>query len=144
MTNAGVGRIQKPKTPNDMRQGGVGSLCQRCPSVLAAMGCNATHASLCAWPSFTCPRTPAWQMFSTCIHPEDSVSAGVWHQVRGPFAVPVGMQGHECCWEALDHHMAGCTVCGKVHRCEVGVCEEILQGEPGIAPLIEEILTRHI
>ena len=86
---------------------------------------------VCAWPVFTCPHTPGWQLFSACRHPVDSATAAMWHSVRGPFSVPVGIPGHTCEWEIMDHHMAGCKVCGRVHRCETDVCEEILEGEPG-------------
>lgn len=37
--------------------------------------------------------------------------------------------GHKCEWELLDDYMAGCTLCGKVHRCDFDVCEEVLIGD---------------
>lgn len=38
----------------------------------------------------------------------------------------------------MDHHMAGCRTCGKVHRCETDTCEEILEGEPGFQKLAQQ------
>lgn len=76
----------------------------------------------CVWPAERCPYTPDWQLFSACLHPHDAAMAMLWHGLRGPFSVPCGIPGHACQWEALDHHMVGCTVCGRVHRCDVDQC----------------------
>ena len=42
----------------------------------------------------------------------------MWRSVRSPFRIPVTCRGHACTWEAIDHHLAGCTGCGRVHRCD--------------------------
>lgn len=73
----------------------------------------------CMWPHFRCPFTPAWMMFSSCKNVNDARCAMVWHGLRSPFIIPYGIRGHSCQWEHLDHHMAGCVLCGKVHRCDV-------------------------
>ena len=85
----------------------------------------------CTWPAFKCPHTPKWQLFSSCLHVKDSMVAAIWHEIRRPFQLPYGIPGHSCVWEPIDHHMAGCTLCGGVHRCDTDRCEEILEGEPG-------------
>ena len=109
---------------------------QECPSVVRArMLTTMTHTASCAWPAFYCPHTPSWQLFSSCMHKADRFTASCWRSLRGPFTVPFGIHGHEFTWEKMDDHMAGCTLCGKVHRCDTAQCEEILPGEPGFARL---------
>lgn len=61
--------------------------------------------------------------------------ASLWHALRGPFKVPFNAK-HECKWEMMDHHLSGCRICGRVHRCDTDRCEEILEGEPGFHDLI--------
>ena len=110
-----------------------------CPSVSAIFGQKqCTHAGMplcstvkCMWPKGTCPYTPPWQLFSSCLHERDAATSMYWHAVRSPFRVPFGIAGHTCQWEKMDDHLAGCTTCGKVHRCGTDQCEEILIGEPG-------------
>jgi len=101
----------------------------------------------CKWLDRRCCSTPPWQGFSSCIHPEDAKVALQWYTMRRPFVLPPALgpgAHHECLYEMLDHHLAGCTLCGFVHRCDPeqvctdgqGVCtsaasykvQEILQG----------------
>ena len=108
----------------------------KCPSANAIGGTLLLAGCKCTWPVFRCPHTPDWQLFSACIHPDDSMVAIMWHQLRKPFRVPFGMPGHLCTWEQIDHHLAGCTICGIVHRCDTDQCEEILQGERGFSDML--------
>lgn len=105
-----------------------------CPSSFASFHGG---SSKCNWPTYKCPHTPSWQLFSTCIHPDDAKTCMIWHTLRKPFKVPFGIPGHACRWELMDHHIAGCMVCGRVHRCDTDRCEEILEGEPGFQDLIK-------
>lgn len=110
-----------------------------CPSVMVLFGKKqCTHAGMplsntvkCMWPKGACPYTPPWQLFSACLHERDAAMSMYWNGVRSPFRVPFGIAGHVCQWEKIDDHLAGCTTCGKVHRCDTDQCEEILVGEPG-------------
>lgn len=38
----------------------------------------------------------------------------------------------------MDHHLSGCLLCGRVHRCDTDRCEEILEGEPGFHDLAKK------
>jgi|694.fasta_scaffold103702_3 hypothetical protein len=75
-----------------------------------------------------CLNTPAWMMFAFCYAPLDGAAAALWHDVRGPFPVPINLppDAHKCQWELFDDYMAGCVHCGKVHRCDFDICEEVL------------------
>lgn len=55
----------------------------------------------------------------------DACAAFLWHDLKGPFPLPLNLLGHECQWELFDDYMAGCVLCGKVHRCDFDICEEV-------------------
>ena len=78
-----------------------------------------------------CQKTPPWMMFAFCHAPMDGYAATLWHDIREPFDVPVNLQGHKCEWELFDDYLAGCILCGKVHRCDFDVCEEVLSSDAG-------------
>mgnify|MGYP004216618005 CR=1 FL=1 len=47
----------------------------------------------------------------------------IWRELRQPFALcPCMRKWHVCKYEAIDAHLAGCTVCGFVHDCTQGHC----------------------
>lgn len=48
--------------------------------------------------------------------------ATLWRRVSAPFLLPQGLAGHRCRWQCVDFDLAGCLDCGKIHRCEIGVC----------------------
>jgi len=54
-----------------------------------------------------------------------------WQRVRGPFCVPQGLAGHACdrYWETIDGGLAGCRMCGSMHRCFHGKCPSIISNE---------------
>ena len=43
----------------------------------------------------------------------------VWLRLRRPFLFP--QAGHQCEWERYDADCAGCLLCGRIHRCPVGM-----------------------
>jgi hypothetical protein len=113
-----------------------------CPSLARAKlsGTPVHHSNSCAWPAFSCPHTPPWQLFSTCCHRTDAETAALWRVVRGPFRIPLALGiGHRCQWELIDHHLAGCTLCGKVHRCDSEQCSEIFAGDSAYAAYLREV-----
>jgi hypothetical protein len=54
-----------------------------------------------------------------------------WQRIRGPFCVPQGLAGHACNrhWETIDGGLAGCRLCGSMHRCFSGYCPSIMSNE---------------
>lgn len=55
---------------------------------------------------------------------EDALSK-MWRDLRQPFTLCGCMKSvHECEWEVFDVGLAGCTVCGRVHRCSANRCAE--------------------
>ena len=41
-----------------------------------------------------------------------------WHKLRSPFVLPpASISFHECEYETFDMGLAGCLLCGRVHRC---------------------------
>lgn len=104
-----------------------------CPSLnLAAASKHYNHLNfktcVCMWPFFQCPYTPAWQLFSSCKHEKDAQKAMYWHFIKKPFKIPFNMRegNHVCQWELFDHHMAGCVLCGIVHRCDIDQSEVVV------------------
>jgi hypothetical protein len=55
----------------------------------------------------------------------------LWHDLHAPFRVPFGLHGHKCTWQLFDDFLAGCSLCGRVHRCDFEVCEDITPHECG-------------
>jgi len=54
----------------------------------------------------------------------------VWHKLRSPFALPPASVGfHACEWETFDMGLAGCRLCGSVHRCAAQLCRRLVQIE---------------
>lgn len=57
----------------------------------------------------------------------------VWRQLRAPFPLPcVTAKSHVCEWEKLEIDVLGCTLCGKVHACEYGSCQSVLETSDGL------------
>jgi hypothetical protein len=53
-----------------------------------------------------------------------------WHKLRSPFVLPPASIGfHECEYETFDMGLAGCLLCGRVHRCAQQVCPRLVQIE---------------
>lgn len=40
-----------------------------------------------------CLKTPPWMMFAFCHAPMDGYAAFLWHDLRGPFPLPVNLKG---------------------------------------------------
>ena len=52
----------------------------------------------------------------------------IWSLLRRPFALPQNVDiSHTCRWEAFTFSKYGCTLCGKIHSCDDGRCEETVQ-----------------
>jgi hypothetical protein len=47
-----------------------------------------------------------------------------WTHLRSPFLLPTGLVGHSCAthWEKFDVDKAACTVCSKLHVCNILTC----------------------
>ena len=53
-----------------------------------------------------------------------------WHKLRSPFVLPTASIGfHECEYETFDMGLAGCLLCGRVHRCSQQLCARLVQIE---------------
>jgi len=53
-----------------------------------------------------------------------------WRTLRSPFVLPPASVGfHECEYESLDMGLAGCLLCGRLHRCSQLVCTQLVQIE---------------
>ena len=54
----------------------------------------------------------------------------VWHKLRSPFVLSPACVGfHACEWEVFDIGLAGCVLCGSVHRCSLRQCNNLVQIE---------------
>lgn len=50
----------------------------------------------------------------------------LWQCLRRPFPLSSSMQKyHQCEWEVFDMGVAGCLLCGAIHRCEAGQCPRV-------------------
>ena len=54
--------------------------------------------------------------------PTDCALHRLWLKIRSPFVVPQSICDHVNSWEIYDMHMAGCSTCGKMHRCQYDSC----------------------
>lgn len=53
----------------------------------------------------------------------DEQTVRVWQEIRKPFTLcPCMRRLHQCDYEMLDAHLAGCRTCGFVHNCMRGHC----------------------
>ena len=53
-----------------------------------------------------------------------------WRKLRSPFVLPPASVGfHECQYESFDMGLAGCLLCGRVHRCSQQLCTRLVQIE---------------
>jgi len=53
-----------------------------------------------------------------------------WRKLRSPFVLPPASVGfHECQYESFDMGLAGCLLCGRVHRCSQLQCTRLVQIE---------------
>jgi len=53
-----------------------------------------------------------------------------WRKLRSPFVLPPASVGfHECQYESFDMGLAGCLLCGRVHRCSQQQCTRLVQIE---------------
>ena len=56
----------------------------------------------------------------------------VWRMLRRPFALPQEIDiPHTCQWESFAFSKLGCTLCGKIHCCDDGRCENTFQCSDG-------------
>ena len=52
----------------------------------------------------------------------------LWRQLRSPFPLPFATsKSHVCEWEKIEVDVLGCTLCGKVHACEYGLCQHVIE-----------------
>lgn len=93
----------------------------------------------CMWPNFRCPYTPEWMLFSMCKHTRDARCSMIWHGLRSPFILPYTLTVHCCKWEQFDHHLSGCLLCGKVHRCDTDQTEEVLPGDKAHSEFLQQV-----
>jgi hypothetical protein len=48
----------------------------------------------------------------------------IWFSARRPFILPLDPYvPHKCMWEKFAYDMAGCTVCGSLHKCDALTCK---------------------
>ena len=53
-----------------------------------------------------------------------------WRKLRSPFVLPPASVGfHECAYETFDMGLAGCLLCGRVHKCSQQLCQRLVQIE---------------
>jgi hypothetical protein len=60
-----------------------------------------------------------------CLHnmsTTDDALHRLWVKIRRPFVVPQSICGHVDSWETYDMHLAGCSNCGAMHRCQHDSC----------------------
>ena len=57
----------------------------------------------------------------------------LWRQLRAPFPLPlVTAKCHVCEWEKIEIDVLGCVLCGNVHACSYGTCNDVTETSDGL------------
>jgi len=68
----------------------------------------------------------------------------VWHKLRSPFVLsPASIGFHTCDWESFDMGLAGCLLCGSVHKCSLQQCRHLVQIEDATVCEITGCIVHH-
>ena len=68
---------------------------------------------------------------------------GWWTTHRQPFILCTAALGvHQCRWEVIDSGVAGCLVCGFIHKCSAGKCRDVSEIEDGLVCNVTGVVVR--
>ena len=74
----------------------------------------------------------------------EQICKNVWHKLRSPFVLSPACVGfHTCEWEVFDMGLAGCVLCGSVHRCSLQQCSNLVQIEDATVYEITGCVVHH-
>ena len=69
--------------------------------------------------------------------------SALWTALRQPFVLPKASFGfHECQWERLDLDVLGCVLCGTIHACADGRCQNTEEVEDGHVCVLSGVVIR--
>lgn len=72
------------------------------------------------------------------------LAADVWKALRSPFALPpCSFACHTCKFEKIDIDILGCLLCGNIHACSDGDCQQISESDDGTVCLLTGVVIRH-
>lgn len=70
-------------------------------------------------------------------------AAYVWRLLRKPFALPpCSFSHHECQYERIDMDILGCLLCGHVHACCDGDCQDVVETDDSSVCLLSGVVIR--